>query len=208
MKLRLTVLLIVFSLWLAAFARAEAPQSAEKMDHSAAQAAPKALPTEAQKSFAILKSLAGSWEGDATMTPAMNSTALAHVDVDLRVASRGNSIVHEIHESGKPDDPAKYDHPITMLYLDGDQLMLTHYCDAGNRPRMSARTSPDGKTVEFDFVDVSGPTKYGHMYHALFTVIDADHHIEEWTFKVPGDKLMKGRLVLQRKSGGSAASGK
>jgi hypothetical protein len=86
--------------------------------------------------------------------------------------------------------------------------MLTHYCDAGNRPRMSARTSPDGKTVEFDFVDVSGPTKYGHMYHALFTVIDADHHIEEWTFKVPGDKLMKGRLVLQRKSGGSAASGK
>src|SRR5437667_733038 len=33
--------------------------------------------------------------------------------------------------------------------------------------------SPDGKTVEFDFVDVAGGTQYGHMHHALFTIIDA-----------------------------------
>src|SRR5438105_6038643 len=78
-----------------------------------------------------------------------------------------------------------------MLYLDGDRLLLTHYCDAGNRPRMAARVSPDGKTVEFDFVDVAGSTQYGHMHHAPFTIIDANHHIEDWTYIMPGDKPMR-----------------
>jgi hypothetical protein len=85
-----------------------------------------------------------------------------------------------MQDAGKPEDPAKYDHPVTMLYLDGDRLFLTHYCDAGNRPRMVARTSPNGKTVEFDFLDLSGGNQYGHMYHAVFTVIDANHHTEDW----------------------------
>jgi phage tail protein X len=105
--------------------------------------------------------------------------------------------VHEMKDPTKPDDPAKYDHPITMFYLDSDRLTLVHYCDAGNRPRMVARSS-DGKTVEFDFVDVSGSTKYGHMQHAVFTVVDANHHIEDWTYLMPGDKPVHAHMDLQR----------
>src|SRR6185369_2070666 len=101
-------------------------------------------------------------------------------------------------EAGAVDDPAKIDHPVTMFYLDGDRLLLTHYCDAGNRPRMAARTSPDGKKVEFDFLDLAGSTKYGHMQHAVFTVIDANHHTEDWTFMMPGDKPMHAHMDLQR----------
>ena len=80
----------------------------------------------------------------------------------------------------------QYDHPVTMLYMDSDRLMLTHYCDAGNRPRMAARTSPDGKTVEFDFLDVSGSTSV--RTHAPRGVhhLDANHHIEDWTYMMPG----------------------
>jgi hypothetical protein len=79
-------------------------------------------------------------------------------------------------------------------------LILTHYCDAGNRPRMAGKMSPDGKTVEFDFLDVAGSTQYGHMHHAVFTVIDANHHTEDWTYMEPGDKPVHAHLDLQRKN--------
>src|SRR5947209_12098374 len=102
--------------------------------------------------------------------------------VTLRVTSRGNALVHEMSEAGKPDDPTRYDHPVPMFYLDGDRLLLTHYCDAGNRPRISARVSPEGKTVAFDFLDVAGSMKFGHMQHAVFTIIDANHHTDGWTY--------------------------
>jgi hypothetical protein len=63
---------------------------------------------------------------------------------------------------------------------------------------MVARTSPDGKTVEFDLVDISGGTQRGHMQHAMFTVIDANHHTEDWTYMMPGDKPMHAHFDLQR----------
>jgi hypothetical protein len=117
--------------------------------------------------------------------------------ITLRVTSRGNAIVHEMKEPGTPDDTSN-DDPITMLYLDSDKLYLTHYCDAGNRPRMVAKTSADGKTVEFSFVDLAGGTEYGHMHHTAFTVIDANHHSEDWTYMMPGDKPVHAHFDLQR----------
>ena len=35
--------------------------------------------------------------------------------------------------------------------------------------------------MEFDFLDIAGSTQYGHMQHAVFTAIDANHHTEDWT---------------------------
>src|SRR5262249_51179816 len=149
--LMLSIVLVSFSL--AAFAQ------------SAAQK-PEAQPTEAQKAFDKLKTLAGTWEGKATLNPAdFAKGSNDRIQVSLRVTSRGNALMHEM-KGDSPDDP------ITMLYLDQDRLMLTHFCDAGNRPRMVGKISPDGKKVEFDFLDVAGSTQYGHMYHAVFTFID------------------------------------
>jgi hypothetical protein len=116
----------------------------------------------------------------------------------MRVTSRGNTLVHEMQEDGTPLDPQKYDHPVTMFFVDGDRLILTHYCDAGNRPRMAGKVSPDGKKVEFDFVDLSGGNQYGHMYHAVFTVVDPNHHTEDWTYLMPGDKPMHAHMDLAR----------
>ncbi len=155
--------------------------------------------SDAKKSFDTMKTLAGTWEGRATLDPpdtSMGNNSLTQVS--LRITSRGNAIVHEMGEFDKMKDPTKYDHPVTMLYLDEGRLLLTHYCDAGNRPRMVAKASPDGNTIDFDFLDVAGPTQYGHMQHAKFTIIDANHHTEDWTFLMPGDKLMRGHIDLQR----------
>ena len=155
--------------------------------------------SDAQKSFDKLKTLAGNWTGPATLNPPQTEMGGGTLmQLSLRVTSRGNALVHEMKEAGKPDDPSHYDHPVTMLYLDNDRLLLTHYCDAGNRPRMVARTSPDGKTVEFDFVDLAGSIEYGHMHHAVFTLVDANHHIEDWTYMMPGDKPVHAHFDLQR----------
>jgi hypothetical protein len=159
----------------------------------------KPVQSDGQKSFTQLKSLAGSWEGRITVDPPQPDIKEGTVGhVSLRVTSRGNALVHEMQEAGTPEDPTRYDHPVTMFYLDGDRLQLVHYCDAGNRPHMVARTSPDGKTVVFDFVDLSGGNEYGHMYHAVFTTIDANHHTEDWTYMTPGDKPMYAHMDLQR----------
>jgi hypothetical protein len=136
--------------------------------------------SDAQKSFDQLKTLAGSWEGMVKTYPPTPEADGKHAQATLRVTSMGNALMHEMKLEGRADDP------ITMLYIDNDRLTLTHYCDAGNRPRMVAKASPDGKTVEFDFVDVAGSTQYGHMHHAVLTILDANHHTEDWTFMAEG----------------------
>jgi hypothetical protein len=157
-----------------------------------------ATPTDAQKSFDKLKTLAGSWEGHVTTVP-QEPDMPDVMQVSLRVTSNGNALLHEMVGKEKPGVPSSDNNdPITMFYVDGDRLLLTHYCDAGNRPRMVGKTSPDGKTVEFDFLDVAGSTEYGHMHHAVFTIIDANHHAEDWTYMMPGDKPGHAHVDLQR----------
>jgi hypothetical protein len=167
--------------------------------HDAHKAAEQVATPEAQKSFDTMKSLAGNWEGPVTLEPPQpDMSDDKPVHVSLRVTSRGNALVHEMQEAGTPLDAAKYDHPVTMIYLDAGRLTLIHYCDAGNRPRMFARPSADGKSVEFDFSDISGSTNYGHMHHSVFTFIDANHHIEDWTYMMPGDKPVHAHFELKR----------
>jgi hypothetical protein len=155
-------------------------------------------PSAAQKSFATIKTVAGEWEGLATVAEMPEMKGGAQMHLSLRVTSRGNAVVHEFQEANTPLDPSKFDHPVTMMYVDGEQLNLVHYCDAGNRPRMTGKLSPDGKSVEFTFADVSGSTKHGYMQHAVFTYIDATHHTEDWTFMMPGDKPMHAHFDLHR----------
>jgi len=139
--------------------------------------------SDAQKAFEKMKTLAGSWEGSFMGMP---------VQVTIRVTSSGNAILHEGTSSGMKDNP------ITMLYVDSDRLLLTHYCDSGNRPRMQGKLSPDGKTVTFDFLDVSGNAQRFLMHDAAFTLIDANHHIEEWTYILSGKPPIRGRGEFQR----------
>ena len=139
--------------------------------------------SDAQKAFEKLKTLAGSWQ-TTIMGMTVNST--------IRVTSSGNAILYEATSTARPDDP------ITMFYVDGDRLLATHYCDAGNRPRLQGKMSADGKTFEFTLIDITGSTQRGYMNRMVFTVVDADHHIEESTWSLPGDKQFNVRGELTR----------
>lgn len=206
MKLtRLTLIVAAISI----AASAQQPEQSEHHHGQSAQAqasqgaAPATKPekkSDAQRSFDLVKSLAGDWQGPVEVVPPMPQMTDKKVPMRLsmRVTSRGNALVHEFQEAGTPLDFTKYDHPVTMIYVDKDQVNLIHYCDAGNRPHMLGKISPDGNTVEFDFQDISGSTARGHMDHAVFTFIDQDHHTEEWTYILPGDKAIHAHFDLKR----------
>src|SRR3981081_1934166 len=192
-SLRFMLSVVLMSLATVGFAQSDAHKMAEPK-----APAPK---SEAQTSFDTLKTLAGGWERPVkTYMPVEGNGHVNPLHVSMRVPSRGNVLVHEFQEAGTPLDPAKYDHPVTMLYVDvdADRLTLVHYCDAGNRPRMTGKISPDGRTLEFDFADLSGSNKYGHMYHSVFTIIDATHHTEDGTSRMPGEKPVHAHIDLQR----------
>ena len=75
---------------------------------------------DAKKAFAKLKTLSGSWQGTIMGIP---------INFTIRAVSSGTAILHEGNTS--EEGPPK--HEITMFYRDGDRLLATHYCDAGNR---------------------------------------------------------------------------
>lgn len=164
-----------------------------------------ATPTPGQQSFELMKSVQGRWEGAVTVTPEQPQWKDPKpIQISLRVTSRGNALVHEMQEANTQLDPTKYDHPVTMFFVDNGQLNLVHYCDAGNRPHMIGKSSPDGKTVEFEFHDLSGSDENGHMFHVVFTLIDANHHSEDWTYKM-GDQSIVAHFDLHRVDSGGAA---
>ena len=145
-----------------------------------------AFAQDAQKAFDQLKTLDGTWEGKAS-----NGHDLK---VSFRPTAGGSALMSEI--MGEED-------MITMFHMDNNRLLMTHYCGAGNQPRMQASLSPDGKTISFTFVDATNlsSAKAGHMDHVVITIPDADHHTEDWTFKQDG-KEMKEHFELARVKAG------
>jgi hypothetical protein len=141
--------------------------------------------SDAKKAFEKLKTLAGSWQG-TIMDISINIT--------IRAASSGTAIQHE----GNTDGGGPPKHEITMFYVDGDRLLATHYCDAGNRARLEGKMSPDGKKIEFSFLDVAGSTKGGLVKRMAFTIIDANKHVIDLTFIMPDGKPIELRGEFQR----------
>lgn len=140
--------------------------------------------SDAKKAFEKLKTLSGSWQGTIMNIP---------INFTIRAASSGTAILHEgTTEKGPPD------HEITMFYVEDDRLIATHYCDGGNRARLEGKMSPDGKSIEFSFLDVVGNTKGGLVKRMLFTLTDASKHGVEFTFIMPNGKPIELRGEFTR----------
>jgi hypothetical protein len=141
--------------------------------------------SDAQKSFDQLKTLAGSWEGKNSRGEPLRVT--------FRQTSGGSALMSEIVGHG--------DDMVSMFNLDGPgRLLMTHYCAAGNQPRMVATTSPDGKTFTFNFLDASNllSEQPGHMQSLVVTIVDSDHHTEDWDFLAKDGKSQHEHFDLQR----------
>lgn len=85
------------------------------------------------------------------------------------------------------------DSMVTMYHLDKDRLMMTHYCGAKNQPRMTGQMSEDGKSIVFDFLDITNlaDPEAGHMRKLVLTFEDDDHISEQWTFRQKGKDMVE-----------------
>lgn len=154
-----------------------------------AQEAPKTVApqSDAAKAFAKLRTLSGSWQGTIMNIPISGS---------MRAASSGTAIVHEwTTAEGQPDDE------MTMFYVEGNRLLGTHYCDAGNRVRLEGKMSADEKSIEFNLLDVAGGEQRGLLRRMKFTLSDPNKKMMELTFVMPNGKALelKGEFRLTKK---------
>jgi len=121
-----------------------------------------------------MKSLVGSWKGTAEGKP---------VAVSYALVSNGTALMETLDG----------DHDVTMITMytpDAATVLATHYCAAGNQPRMRAAASPDGKSIAFEFVDASNVTAASAdvMRRLVVTFVDADHFEQQWTSRAADGK--------------------
>jgi hypothetical protein len=139
--------------------------------------------------FARLKSLAGDWESKAP------DGKKSHARYEV---VSGDSAVVEHFES---DALGPANAMVTVYYLDGDHLRLTHYCMAHNQPRMQAESfDPSTGELHFAFLDatgISGPDA-GHMHNVTLRFVDADHFAADWQFFEGGKPKMTESMQYTR----------
>jgi hypothetical protein len=119
----------------------------------------KGVSKDYEAAFARLKTLVGTWDVEGG-----NSER-----VDYYLTGKDSALV-ERFGGGRG--------MATVYHMDGDDIMLTHYCSAKNQPRMrSSRYDAENGILKFDFVDVtnlSKPTAY-HTRELEIVFQDEDH---------------------------------
>jgi len=124
--------------------------------------------------FDRLKTLVGTWEATGQQGRPLTNT--------IRLVSNGTAL-EETFQSTEDDQM------VTLYTPDGNRLAMTHYCAAGNQPRMES-PAVTGDQKEFDFsltgiTNLANPNS-GHMRHLLIQIADQDHFTEKWTWRENG----------------------
>jgi hypothetical protein len=137
-----------------------------------------------------LKKLAGDWQLADPKDEATRGKVLAR----YRVTAGGSVVVETLF-------PGEEKEMETLYHLDGDHLMLTHYCHCGNQPRMRAQSGGDKDELVFEFAGGSNlnPAKDTHMHSYRVRFVDADHLHGEWELYTEGKSAAKHAFDLVRK---------
>ena len=128
----------------------------------------------AQLGFERFRSLAGAWSG--------SSTKGWEARIDFEVVARGSVVIQRSNFAAHPEETM-----ITAYHRDGEELVLTHYCVAGNQPRLRA-SEFDERGVAFAFQDGTNldSRDAGHMDSVRFEFPDADSFSSQWSWYQDG----------------------
>jgi hypothetical protein len=138
--------------------------------------------------FERLKTLEGTWQGRAG-----HGETKQQATVTYRVAS-GGTVVQETLFPGTPHEM------ISMYHLADGQLVMTHYCSAGNQPRLKLDTkasTADKLVFAFDGGSNLDPAKDGHV-HAGTLTLGAEAIKADWSFWAAGKEAGHNVFDLER----------
>jgi hypothetical protein len=144
----------------------------------------------AKAAFDKLKSLAGEWqstEGEKGKGQGM--------PIIYKVTSNGSVLMETI-------GPGTEHEMVTLYHIDGDKLVLTHYCGLGNQPVMAMTSKSTADAMDFDF---SGGTnmkskKDMHMHALRIRFEGKDSVTTEWDLYQEGKKTGTTKFFLSRKA--------
>ena len=123
--------------------------------------------------FAQMKSLVGEWtavQDGVTVTETYKLTA------------NGTALMAETRSANEPA-------MITMITVDGDRLIATHYCIVGNQPHLVAASPEDlHKGVAFTLERVTGMKTADDWHNTGITITldDSNHMTQRWTYLYKG----------------------
>ena len=159
---------------------------------AAQQASPAAAAqaSDPRATFERLKSLAGTWEGQAG-----DEKSTPPATVVYRVAS-GGTVVQETLFPGTPHEM------ISMYHMADGNLVMTHYCAVGNQPRM--KLDDEGVERRAPGVRVRRrhelrPAKDPHIHSGVIE-IKGDALRNEWASWQGGKEARREIFVLHRKN--------
>jgi hypothetical protein len=100
----------------------------------------------------------------------------------IRLVSNGTAIEETLQSADATQ-------MVTLYTPDGNRLAMTHYCSAGNQPRMQTTViTGDEKKFEFSFAGITNlmSSDSGHMRQLMIQIADGDHFTEQWTWRENG----------------------
>ena len=141
----------------------------------------------ADAAFERLKSLVGAWE---TVEKASQRPGVATYTL-----TGGGKVLIEMMGG-----------MATAYHLDNGALMMTHYCGAGNQPRMRAKTiTSDGRQVAFEMYDITNHPDPASYYSSALDVrfADDDGTVELKYRGMTGGRESSQTFQLVKRRGGS-----
>ena len=151
---------------------------------------PAAEVSPGQATFNRMARLAGTWKGW--------STKGWEETMELRLIADGSVL---LETSRFIDDPEGKNAMASTYQMDGETLLLTHFCEAKNAPRLAAtRFEEGGRRVFFTFRDgVNIPTvDRGHMHSMLLELVDENQFKSRWTWYQDGKETWMEDIRYER----------
>ena len=133
---------------------------------------------DARTLFARFAKMEGKWKARSTKGWTETNT--------YEVAAKGSVVFSRSFFEDEPNDGM-----LTTVFLDGDRLLLTHYCEARNQPTLIASSIDEGAhRVVFRYLSGTNMKSRdsGHMDSAEFQFVDDDHVRSRWSWYANGQE--------------------